>query len=84
MLNVATGFSLNVSVFCRLCCVVLSCVVAVGTSVSDGANGRRMDCEIERSNLQLLKTSAYIIYFLCLKPRKWYSQDAFFLLCGNR
>lgn len=39
--------------------------------------------EIERSSLQLLNTSAYIMWFLCLKPPKWYSWDAFFSLCEN-
>lgn len=47
--------------FCRQCCIDLSYVASVGTSVSGGINGRRMDCEIERSNLELLKTSVYII-----------------------
>lgn len=38
------------------------CVASVGTSISDGANGRKMNCEIERSNLELLKTCAYMTY----------------------
>lgn len=45
-------------------CIDLSCVASVGTSVSGGVNGRRMDCEMERSNLELLKTSVYIICYV--------------------
>jgi len=55
VLNLATDFSLNLSVFCRQCYIDMCCV-ALGTSVSDGASGRRMDCEIERSNFKLLKS----------------------------
>lgn len=53
------------------------CVASVGTSISDGANGRRMNCEIERINLELC------VYNLRLKPPKWQCQDAFFKVCEN-
>lgn len=36
----------RLNVFCRQCCIDLSCVDSVGTSVSDGVSGRGMDCEI--------------------------------------
>lgn len=52
------------NVFCRQCCIDLSRMASVGTSVSGGVNGRRMDCEIERSNLELLKTSVYLICYV--------------------
>mgnify|MGYP001853301471 CR=1 FL=1 len=53
-------------------------VVSVGTSLSHRANDRGMNCEIERSNLEPLKTSICIIY-LGLKPLVWYSRVPFLL-----